>query len=103
MKTPQTITLKYADSIERYDPITDTYTGSETRLVEIPCLANYLSQERIFELYGDRTNRVLVVRFNQEQVPFKEAIYQGRTFVPIESIDAPIKGAVRLKEVAADE
>lgn len=102
MKTPQTITLKYANSIERYDPITDTYTGSESRLVETPCLANYLSQERIFELYGDRVNRVLVVRFNQEQAPFKEAIYQGRSFVPIESIDAPIKGAVRLKEVVSD-
>lgn len=102
MKTPQTIILKYANKIERYDPITDTYTSFESRLVETPCLANFISKERIFELYGDRVNRVLVVRFNQEQAPFKEAIYQGRTFVPIESIDAPIKGAVRLKEVASD-
>ena len=99
MKTPHTIKLYERNGTPQYDPITDTYSDDYKLIRETPCLANYISQQRVFELYGDRTNRVLIVRFAQEQQPFDKAEFDGRAFVPIESIDAPIKGAVRLKEV----
>ena len=99
MKTPHTIKLYERNGAPRYDPITDTYSDDYTLIREIPCLANYISKQRVFELYGDRTNRVIIVRFAQEQQPFDRAEFDGRAFVPVEAIDAPIKGAVRLKEV----
>lgn len=102
MKTPHTITLYRRTGKPKYDPITDTHTEPYDEGKQTPCLANYVAQERVFELYGDRNRRVLIVRFNQEQPPFDRAEYQGRYFVPIEHMDAPIKGAVRLKEVQAD-
>ena len=99
MKTPHTIKLYDSNGNPQYDPITDTHSDVYTSVIETPCLANYISQQRSFEMYGDRTNRVMIVRFSQEQQPFDKAEFDGRTFVPIEAIDAPIKGAVRLKEV----
>lgn len=98
MKTPHTIKL-IRQTIREYDPITDTYTGGNVESKEIPCLANYISQERVFELYGDRQRKILVVRFSQEQEPFDKAEFDGLTFVPTERIDAPIKGSVRLELV----
>ena len=101
MKTPHTITLIYGEQERpKYDPVTGTYKPVEGTLKETPCFANYVTQERVFEQYGDRKHRVLVVRFNQEQKPFTEAVYNGKTYRPIEQIDAPIKGAVRLREVS---
>ena len=100
MKTPHSIELIYGDGKREYDPILDEYIEGASESVKVPCLANFVSQERVFELYGDRIDRVLIVRFSQEQKPFKRAKFDDRTFVPIEAIDAPIKGAVRLREVA---
>ena len=99
MKTPHLINLYKRTSKRQYDPITDTYTDHYSGPVRTHCLANYISQQRVFELYGDRVNRVLIARFNQPQEAFDKAEFDGRTFKPIETIDAPIKGAVRLREV----
>lgn len=100
MKTPHTIKLHFSKGEKKYDPITDSYIEAENEVKAVPCLANYVTQAKSFELYGDRTNRILVARFSQEQPPFTKAEYNGRLFTPIEQIDAPIKGAIRLKEVA---
>lgn len=100
MKTPHMIKLYERNGAPRYNPIADTYSDDYRLINETPCLANYISQQRVFELYGDRTNRIIIVRFAQEQLPFDKAEFDGRTFIPIEAIDALIKGAVRLKEVA---
>ena len=99
MKTPHTIRLFRQYEERRFNPITGEYEGGDSDAKEVPCLANYISQQRVFEMYGDRVNRVLIARFNQAQEPFDLAEYDGRTFKPIETLDAPIKGAVRLKEV----
>lgn len=99
MKTPHTITLIRGDRIPpRYDPVTDTYTQEVyPERNKVPCHANHISQAKVFEEYGNRTERILIARFNQEQKPFDQAEYQGGVYVPIEQIDAPVKGAVRLK------
>lgn len=99
MKTPHTINLVRSGGVRRYDPVKDRYIDPDYQVMRVPCLANYLSQQRIFELYGNRTDRVLTVRFNQKQEPFDKAFFDGKTFVPVDAIDAPIKGSVRLKEV----
>lgn len=100
MKTPHRIDL-ITEERTAYNPRTGEHEEL-TKLVNrnIPCLINYISQAKVFEMYGDRNNRVIVARFMQEQAPFVKAEWQGRTFVPIETIDAPIKGSIRLKEVA---
>lgn len=99
MKTPHTIKLFRRNGKPRYDPIADVYSDEFDDGVEVRCLANYIEQSKVFEMYGDRTKRVLVARFEQEQAPFDKAKFNGREFKPIEMIDAPIKGSVRLQEV----
>ena len=99
MKTPHTITLIRNSKHRQFDPITGTYTEEQGQIEDVPCFANYVSQQRVFELYGDRVSRVLIARFMQPQEPFSKAEYDGRLFVPIEQIDAK-KDAYRLKEVS---
>lgn len=99
MKTPHRIELFRGDFKSDYDPITDTYVEQESQGVIVPCLVNYITQAKVFDDYGNREDRVIICRFMQEQNPFLKAKYNDKTFVPIETIDAPIKGAVRLKEV----
>ena len=41
----------------------------------------------------------MICRFQQEQEPFQYAIYDGGRYELLDAIDAPIKGAVRLKKV----
>lgn len=101
MKTPHRITLVYTEETQpKYNPITNEYERTDTNTTTVPCFANYVTKQRVFEQYGDRKDRVLIVRFNQEQEPFDQAIFKGKSYLPIESIDAPIKGAIRLKEVS---
>lgn len=99
MKTPHTIELYFDESEPAYDPVTDSYITPTETPKTVPCYANYISQARVFELYGSRTDRVLIARFMQEQPRFIKAKIFDRLFIPIDAIDAPIKGAVRLKEV----
>ena len=72
-----------------------TIQGTETL---VPCLVNFISQAKVFEEYGSRTEKIMICRFQQEQKPFKSAIYEGSKYEPLDAIDAPIKGAVRLKK-----
>lgn len=100
MKTPHRINLILTEGTQKYNPRTGTFeTTDGERLNDVPCLVNYISQAKVFEEYGDRNNRVIIARFMQEQPPFEQAEYDGKRFEPIERIDAPIKGAIRLKEV----
>lgn len=99
MKTPHRIDLIIKGGTKKYNPLTQKYEGESETISDVPCLVNYISQAKVFELYGDRTKRMIIARFMQEQPPFEKAIYDNRTWTPIEAIDAPIKGAVRLKEV----
>ncbi|WP_185760890.1 hypothetical protein [Streptococcus gordonii] len=50
-------------------------------------------------MYGNRKDVIISCRFQQEQAPFRQAIFENDIYEPIEAIDAPIKGAVRLKKV----
>lgn len=101
MKTPHTIELYFDEATEpQYDPVTDSYISDTESPVIVPCFANYISQAKVFELYGSETERVLIARFMQEQPPFVKARIFGKLFRPVDSIDAPVKGAVRMKEVA---
>ena len=99
MKTPHRITLVRGGTVPKYNPETDSYDeikGSETI---VPCLVNFISQAKVFEEYGSRSENVMICRFQQEQEPFQFAIYEGSKYDPLDAIDAPIKGAVRLKKV----
>ncbi|WP_284800558.1 hypothetical protein [Aerococcus urinae] len=58
-----------------------------------------MSQQKVFEMYGDRKDKVLAVRFNQAPPAFDYALYQGEKYTPIERIDAPVKGAIHLRRV----
>ena len=99
MKTPHTIKLYPTHKEPEFDPITGGYTAAENTYSQVPCLINFISQARVFELYGSRTEKVMICRFSQEQQPFEMAEYDGQKYKPIEAIDAPTKGAVRLKAV----
>ena len=98
MKTPHRIIL-ICGGRKKYDPETDSYEMEARKTITVPCLVNKVSQSKVFELYGNRTDVIISCRFQQEQAPFTQAVYKRDTYEPIEAIDAPIKGAVRLKKV----
>ena len=98
MKTPHTITLISSGGLV-YDPVTDDYTQSIGEQAEYACFANFISQTKVFELYGNRTDKVLIARFMQPPKPFKKAMFKGESFVPIEQTDAT-KTAYRLNWVS---
>ncbi|MEQ9809186.1 hypothetical protein [Streptococcus jiangjianxini] len=99
MKTPHRIILVRADSVPKYNPETDIYSEEIGEKELVPCLVNFISQAKVFELYGSRSEKIMICRFQQEQEPFQSAIYDGIKYEPLDTIDAPIKGAVRLKKV----
>lgn len=101
MKTPHRITLIHGGR-KKYNPETDSYEMEAIKTIIVPCLVNKVSQSKVFENYGNRTDTVISCRFQKEQAPFSQAIFNGDTYEPIEAIDAPIKGAVRLKKVGPD-
>lgn len=98
MKTPHRIALIYGGR-KKYNPETDNYEMEARKTVIVPCLVNEVTKSKVFENYGSRTDTVISCRFQKEQAPFDQAIFNGDTYEPIEAIDAPIKGAVRLKKV----
>ena len=99
MKTPHHIKLLIGKGIPEYNPSTGEYDQVEGLYKVVPCLINAISQSKVFEEYGDRTQKIIVCRFNQEQEPFVQAEYKGELYEPIEAIDAPIKGSVWLRKV----
>lgn len=90
----------YGETVKKYNPVTDSYEVKKAIRKIVPCHANYMQQAKVFAEYGNREDKILIVRFQQEQKPFNKAEYQGKSYVPLDKIDAPIKGAVRLKEVS---
>lgn len=98
MKTPHRIIL-ICGGRKKYNPETDSYEMQVRKTVTISCFVNKVSQAKVFENYGNRTDTVIICRFLKEQTPFTQAVFEGNTYEPIEAIDAPIKGAVRLKKV----
>lgn len=98
MKTPHRIIL-ICGGRKKYNPETDSYETQARKTVTVPCLVNKVSQSKVFENYGNRTDTVIICRFLKEQAPFTQAIFERDTYEPIEAIDASIKGAVRLKKV----
>lgn len=98
MKTPHTITLINSGGLV-YDPVTDDYIQDIGEQADYACFANFISQAKVFELYGNRTDKVLIARFMQPPKPFQKAIFKGESFVPIEQTDAT-KTAYRLKWVS---
>lgn len=99
MKTPHRITLIRGTGAPKYNPETDEYENQEERSETVPCLVNFIRQARVFKDYGNQTDTVMICRFQQEQKPFATAIYDGSKYIPMDQINAPIKGAVRLKKV----
>ena len=99
MKTPHRITLIRETEQPKYNPETDSYEATEGQKEVVPCLVNFISQAKVFEEYGSRSEKIMICRFQQEQEPFQYAIYDGGRYEPLDAIDAPIKGSVRLKKV----
>lgn len=102
MKTPHRITLVRGETVGVYNPETSQIEYPETDKKTVPCLVNYISRATVLREYGNIKDTIIICRFAQEQAPFQSAEYGGSTFKPLDAIDAPIKGAVRLKEVLND-
>lgn len=96
MKTPHRITLVRGKGIAKYNPVTDTYENQAEQSEVVPCFVNFIQKAKVFELYGSRTDIVMICRFQQEQKPFLYAIYDGFKYEQIDSVEAS-KSAVRLK------
>ena len=96
MKTPHRLTLLIGSNVHgKYNPVTDSYEQ-----VVLPCLVNVISDSKQLKDYGSKTDKVISCRFMQEiKQPFSRAIFNGEIFERMDSIDAPIKGAVKLKKV----
>lgn len=78
-----------------YNPQTGEYEQPETTQATFDVFANYVTNERVSEMYGERTDTVIVVRFIQDPPKFSRAIFEGKPFIPIEQVGR----SVRLKEV----
>lgn len=104
MRTPDGITL-----IEKvrsvYDPDKDEYQYVGNYFPEeesyVSCMATFMSYKKVFETYGWREEKVLVVRFNHEVQPFEAAVFYDEIYEPIEKLTMPItpKASVHLKRV----
>ncbi|CYU01785.1 hypothetical protein HO639_00965 [Streptococcus suis] len=99
MKTPHRITLIRGEVAPRYNPETNGYDEIKGNETVVPCLVNFISQARVLKEYGNQTDVIMICRFQQAQEPFRSAIYDGSKYVPMDQIDVPIKGAVRMKKV----
>lgn len=96
MKTPHRITLVRGKGVAKYNPVTDTYENQAEQTEIVPCFVNYIQRAKVFELYGNRSDVVMICRFQQEQEPFLYAIYDGFRYEQIDSVEAS-KCSVRLK------
>lgn len=96
MKTPHRITLVRGPGVAKYNPVTDTYDNQVEQSEVVPCFVNYIQRAKVFELYGNRSDVVMICRFQQEQEPFLYAIYDGFRYEQIDSVEAS-KCSVRLK------
>lgn len=96
MKTPHRITLIRGKGVAKYNPVTDSYDNQAEQSEVVPCFVNFIQKAKVFELYGSRTDVVMICRFQQEQKPFLYAIYDGFKYEPIDSVEAS-KCSVRLK------
>lgn len=96
MKTPHRIMLVRGKGVAKYNPVTDTYENQAEQSVVVPCFVNYIQKAKVFELYGNRSDVVMICRFQQEQEPFLYAIYDGFKYELIDSVEAS-KCSVRLK------
>lgn len=104
MKTPDVIMI-IENMRSIYDPDKDEFRHIETHYLEeesyVGCMATFMSQKKVFETYGWREEKVLVVRFNHEVQPFEVAIFYDEIYEPIEKLAMPItpKASVHLKRV----
>ena len=96
MKTPHRITLVRGKGVAKYNPETDSYDNQAEQSEVVPCFVNFIQKAKVFELYGSRTDIVMICRFQQEQKPFLYAIYDGFKYEQIDSVEAS-KCSVRLK------
>lgn len=96
MKTPHRITLVRGKGVAKYNPVTDTYDNQAEQTEVVPCFANFIQKAKVFELYGNRSDVVMICRFQQEQEPFLYAIYDGFRYEQIDTVEAS-KCSVRLK------
>lgn len=96
MKTPHRITLVRGKGVAKYNPVTDTYENQAEQSVVVPCFVNFIQKAKVFELYGNRSDVVMICRFQQEQEPFLYAIYDGFRYEQIDTVEVS-KCSVRLK------
>lgn len=96
MKTPHRITLVRGKGVAKYNPETDSYENQAEQSVVVPSFVNYIQKAKVFELYGNRSDVVMICRFQQEQEPFLYAIYDGFRYEQIDTVEAS-KCSVRLK------
>lgn len=96
MKTPHRITLVRGKGVAKYNPVTDSYENQTEQSVVVPCFVNFIQKAKVFELYGNRSDVVMICRFQQEQEPFLYAIYDGFKYEQIDNVEAS-KCSVRLK------
>ena len=96
MKTPHRITLVRGKGVAKYNPETDSYDNQAEQSEVVPCFVNFIQKAKVFELYGNRSDVVMICRFQQEQEPFLYAIYDGFRYEQIDTVEAS-KCSVRLK------
>lgn len=101
MKTPHRLTLLIGSDIHgKYNPVTDSYEQGNIKKIVLPCLVNVISNSKQLKDYGSQTEKVISCRFMQEiKQSFTRAIFNNEIYERMDSIDAPIKGAVKLKRV----
>lgn len=98
MKTNDRITL-CTDTSLKYNPAMGDYENSDGVRWKVPCKANFISKSKQLREFGEINERLVVVRFMQEQEPFDYALFHGEKYKPMDSIDAPIKGSITMRRV----
>lgn len=103
MRTPHRITLFYGYETPKYNPRTGKYDSPDYSEIMMPCLVTRMSNEKVYEEYGNRTDKVISVRFLSEVEEFTRAEYDGEEYELITNRNPLRKEAIHMRRVAKSQ
>ena len=103
MRTPNRITLFYGYETPKFNPRTGKYDAPNYTEIIMPCLVTVMSNEKVYEEYGNRTDKVISVRFLSEIENFTRAEYDGEEYELIGDRHPLRKEAIHMRRVAKSQ
>lgn len=103
LRTPHRITLYYGYETPKFNPRTGKYESPEYSEITLPCMVSVMTNQKVYEEYGNRTDKVISVRFLSEVENFTRAEYDGEEYELIADRDPLRKEAIHMRRVAKSD